>query len=107
MAFTCLLLSACQWSSNRKNSNDPALIQGQALAAKYCQSCHVLPDPNWVDATTWEKGILPMMGPRLGIFSHQGKRYKVNKYEVSITGDFYPTQPLLTEIEWQLSLIHI
>jgi FG-GAP-like repeat len=101
MAFTCLLLSACQWSSNRKNSNDPALIQGQALAAKYCQSCHVLPDPNWVDATTWEKGILPMMGPRLGIFSHQGKRYKVNKYEVSITGDFYPTQPLLTEIEWQ------
>jgi len=96
-----IFLVSCNSNSNRKSKNDPAVIQGQTLAAKYCQSCHVLPDPNWVDATTWEKGILPMMGPRLGIFSHQGKRYKVNKYEVSITGDFYPTQPLLTEVEWQ------
>jgi len=101
MAFICLCLAACQSPTHRKSKEDLAVIQGQALAAKYCQSCHELPDPNWVDASTWEKGILPMMGPRLGIFAHLGEKYKINKYEISILGNYYPTSPMVSEDEWQ------
>lgn len=46
-------------------AKDADIARGEALAVKYCQSCHMLPSPGLLDAVTWEKGVLPAMGPRL------------------------------------------
>lgn len=47
-----------------------SIKKGEALSKKHCQSCHLLPDPSLLDAKSWEKGVLPQMGPRLGIFGY-------------------------------------
>ena len=75
--------------------------EGKALAATYCGSCHALPDPSQLDAKTWEKGVLPVMGPRLGIFSHNFQEYPSNKYDMNLGGNYYPAQPVVTAKEWQ------
>lgn len=101
-AFILVELNSCQLFTGNKEKISSARIQeGKTLATKYCQSCHLLPDPNWVDSKTWDKGILPMMGPRLGVFYYKGKRYPVNKYDFSLPSNFYPDKPAVTEDEWQ------
>lgn len=39
---------------------------GRQLAEKYCQGCHLLPDPVHLDKRTWEFEVLPKMAARLG-----------------------------------------
>src|SRR5215218_8216432 len=81
------LLAGCDADPRNASHADVSLSSikyGKTLAATYCQSCHQLPDPSLVDAKSWEKGVLPMMGPRLGIFYHGGKTYPSRKYDVSL-----------------------
>ena len=99
-----ILLPACN-NIPRNNSHpeisNAAIKKGKALAAIYCQACHALPNPNLLDSKTWEKGVLPAMGPRLGIFSWNGTTYRANRYDMSLDKDFYPNQPLVKPQEWQ------
>ena len=97
------LLSSCN-NIRRNNSHRTVPIsnieKGKVLAANYCQSCHLLPDPLLVDSKTWEKGILPNMGPRLGIFRFNKKNYPSSKYDPGLSSNFYPSKPVLTDEEW-------
>ncbi|MEP6596598.1 MAG: VCBS repeat-containing protein [Ginsengibacter sp.] len=77
-----------------------SIKKGKALAKKYCQSCHLLPDPSLLDTKSWEKGALPQMGPRLGIFNFGFEIYPVVG-DKNLGAEFYPAQPLLSLIEWQ------
>ena len=79
---------------------DERIAQGEALAAKYCGSCHMLPSPDLLDASSWEKGVLPQMGPRLGIFEYRQQRYPNNSQDPNVGRGFYPSEPLLTAEEW-------
>jgi mono/diheme cytochrome c family protein len=79
---------------------DERIAQGEALAAKYCGSCHMLPSPDLLDAGSWEKGVLPQMGPRLGIFAYRQQRYPNNSQDPNVGRGFYPSEPLLSEEEW-------
>lgn len=90
-----------QRNKSHAQTTDETLAAGEQLAAKYCQSCHLLPDPTLLDAASWENGVLPQMGPRLGIFEHMMKKYPNNSGDPDIGKDFYPKQPLLTASEWQ------
>ena len=60
----------------------------------------MLPDPSLLDTKNWEKGVLPQMGPRLGIFNFGSKNYPMVR-DMYIGSDFYPSQPLLSLTEWQ------
>ena len=71
------------------------------MAIKYCQSCHLLPDPSLLDTKSWEKGVLPSMGPRLGIFQYDFEIYPSYKSDKEIGANFYPAQPVLSLNEWQ------
>jgi hypothetical protein len=71
------------------------------LAIKYCQSCHLLPDPSLLDAKSWEKGVLPNMGPRLGIFQYGFETYPSYRHDRDLDSNFYPSRPVLTPDEWQ------
>jgi hypothetical protein len=61
----------------------------------------MLPDPAWLDAKSWEEGVLPVMGPQLGIFQHNFKSYPSSRNDKYLDGKIYPTQPLLNPSQWQ------
>jgi len=79
---------------------DADIARGEVLAVKYCQSCHMLPSPDLLDARTWEKGVLPAMGPRLGIFEYMQQHYPENSQDPNVGRGFYPSEPMLTPEEW-------
>jgi len=56
--FALLLLGACR---------KPHPSSGEELARAYCASCHAFPEPQLLDARTWENGVLPQMAPRVGV----------------------------------------
>lgn len=93
--------------SNFKKNNSHATIpnssiaKGKVLATKYCQSCHMLPDPSILDSKSWETGVLPQMGPRLGIFDYGFKHYPSYRNDMNVDRNFYPSRPLLSTLEWQ------
>ena len=100
----CLFLSSCR--SYKKNDSHPdvpdaSIENGQLLAAKYCQSCHLLPEPSLNDTRAWEKDILPLMGPHLGIFEYNGQIYPSRKNDLNIPADYYPSRPLINDGQWQ------
>jgi VCBS repeat protein len=75
--------------------------KGETLAIQYCQSCHLLPDPSLLDSKTWERGVLPNMGPRLGIFQYESQVYPSYKHDFDLDSNFYPKQPILNLDQWQ------
>lgn len=52
---------------NKPSISLDSLSEGRALALKYCQNCHLFPEPALLDTKTWVEGVLPNMGWRLGI----------------------------------------
>lgn len=76
---------------------------GRYLAKKYCQSCHLFPEPELLDKQTWAKGVLPYMGLRLGIKSHINPYHGLfaeEKQRLQEAG-IYPEKALLTKAEWR------
>ncbi len=76
---------------------------GRYLAEKYCQGCHLFPEPELLDKTTWVKGVLPQMGLRMGIRTQADPYaglFAEEKQRLQAAG-IYPTKPLLTKAEWR------
>ena len=78
---------------------DESIIKGKDLASRYCQSCHMLPDPSQLDSKSWENGVLPAMG-RLGIF-YFGKEYPSSKYDPNAGSQYYTKLPIISFDDWQ------
>jgi hypothetical protein len=99
-----ILLSCTHFEKNKSHQqvSDNNIEKGKALAATYCQSCHLLPDPSILDAKHWEEGVLPAMGPRLGIFYFSGFReYPSSRKDINVDRNYYPSGPLLSMNDWQ------
>jgi hypothetical protein len=98
-------ISSCSEKVKKNTSHasvpDEHIEKGKQLALTYCQSCHELPDPGLLDAKTWETGVLPAMGPRLGIFSYGFKQYPSYKSDKNLPANFYPDKPVLSNQDWQ------
>ncbi len=103
--FFAFILFSCQKKYHRNKSHEnvsyASIEKGEILAQRYCQSCHLLPNPNLANSASWEKGILPNMGPRLGIFFYGFEQYPSAKNDENIGNNFYPKKPVLNFIEWQ------
>jgi hypothetical protein len=102
--FSYGLLSSCKnyhKNNEHKNVSVSSIRRGETLAIKYCQSCHLLPEPSSLDTKSWEKGVLPNMGPRLGIFQYGFETYPSFRKDRNLDSNFYPSQPLLNLDEWQ------
>jgi len=78
-----------------------SIRDGGRLATTYCGACHITPDPSLLDSRSWEKGVLPEMGPRLGIFAYGFQLYPNSRRDTNISKGFYPSQPLLSLDDWQ------
>jgi hypothetical protein len=98
------LFSYCKSYRRNKsfaNVREINIQKGEELAQIHCQPCHMLPDPSLLDAKSWDEGVLPNMGPMMGIFRHQFMQYPSGKNDRFLDSNFYPKQPLLTPTEWQ------
>ncbi len=100
-AAACNAAASYHKNHSHAGAKDADIARGEVLAVKYCQSCHMLPAPGLLDAGTWEKGVLPAMGPRLGIFEYLHQHYPENSQDPNVGRDFYPARPLLTPEEWK------
>ena len=87
--------------SNNTSANDSGVQQGKRLAASYCQSCHMLPDPSLLDKKSWADGVLPAMGPHLGIFAYGTKMYPAKRNDPNVSKNYYPSQQIITFPQWQ------
>ncbi|MEO5893445.1 MAG: VCBS repeat-containing protein [Ferruginibacter sp.] len=99
-----IFLSSCGGLKKNKSHQqvaDASIEKGRVLAATYCQSCHLLPDPSLLDTKSWEEGVLPVMGPRLGILSYGFKMYPSSRNDKLLPANYYPSKPLLNALEWQ------
>lgn len=78
---------------------DTGIEEGRRFSEIYCSSCHIYPEPELLDKQTWLTQALPAMGPKMGIYEHNGMEYPVdtNPYVPEKT---YPSEPLLTREEW-------
>lgn len=104
ICYIIMLFPSCkQYEKNKSHANTSisSIENGKELAARYCQSCHLLPDPSLLDSKSWEKGVLPQMGPRLGIFSLNFVSYPSLRNDHNLDRNFYPAQPALNYDEWQ------
>src|SRR5947209_3509519 len=104
ICYLTILFSSCNGYNRNKSHADVPLDnieKGEALANQYCQSCHLLPSPSMLDEKSWEKGVLPQMGPRLGIFNYNFVSYPAARFDYNLDRKFYPTQPVLKYEEWQ------
>jgi len=90
-------------NSTHTQTSDESIKRGQEMAKMFCQSCHMLPDPALLDSKTWEKGVLPQMAPRLGIFNYGFQTYPRSR-DVQIGPHFYPSHPVLSPLDWQYIL---
>jgi hypothetical protein len=101
--FIFLVFSSSCNDQQQNNSYDSAasIQQGKELAAKYCQSCHLLPDPSLLDKKNWAEGVLPAMGPHLGIFAYGNKLYPATRNDINVGKYYYPSQQILSFPEWQ------
>lgn len=78
----------------------PHLKKGKQLAEKYCSTCHTYPEPALLDKQTWVNETLPNMGPRFGIFTHNGERYPTEK-TANLPQNFYPDRQVIADSTWQ------
>ncbi len=98
-----MLCSCKQYPRNQSHAQVSlsSIRQGEQLAGVYCGSCHLLPDPSQLDSRSWEQGVLPAMGPRLGIFHFKFESYPNSLRDTNLSKNFYPSQPLLSPDDWQ------
>jgi len=104
--LTVVLLSGgCRGGAYHKNEthaqvSDQSIARGAVLAVTYCGSCHQLPTPDLLDSRSWENGVLPQMGPRLGIFQYRNRRYPNNIGDPNVGRGAYPDSAQLSVEDW-------
>jgi VCBS repeat protein len=107
ISFFAFLFTAAFFSCNNNQqattnaANHSSVQQGKTLAAAYCQSCHMLPDPSLLDKKSWVDGVLPAMGPHLGIFAYGTKTYPSKRNDPNVNKSYYPSQPMMSFSQWQ------
>ena len=86
-AIVIFTLNGCG-RNNKTNTVENDIADGKLLAAKYCVSCHQLPDPSLIDRPSWVSGVLPAMAKQLHIQNYMGQY-------------FSDKQSALNIVEWQ------
>ena len=79
--FCCLIMallfSYCSTPENKAivDTETSALSEGKLLMKRYCQSCHMLPDPKLLSKNIWQNDVLPEMAWYFGLFRDPSGNY--------------------------------
>jgi hypothetical protein len=74
--------------------------KGERLAKTYCSSCHVFPEPGFLNKKVWETSVLPRMGVQLGLntFDYQ---MDVHVNDLITFIKTLPAAPVISKTEWE------
>jgi hypothetical protein len=107
---TYFLFFSCGTSHDKADTiqgldQQEAIMSGELLSKKYCQSCHLYPEPSILDRDTWDRSVLPLMGRRLGIYEEIVPRERIlegaiNKKAV-LEQNIFPSQQLISDASWK------
>jgi FG-GAP-like repeat len=101
----CIIAAAWLAGTLRLAGDAPASVganappSGEQLARTYCQVCHLFPDPNLLDKSTWINGVSRRMAPLMGV-----ARLNFDKRPdgaILRDSELFPTRPMLPESEWR------
>lgn len=77
------ILPSCGSSDEKKPVHAEEEVQqvvalsGKQLSLRYCQSCHLYPEPSLLDKHTWQRSVLPLMGRLFGIYEDNIPRSEI------------------------------
>ena len=105
LVFTCFLLLILTCFYCQSNDQNTSIEKGSVLAKAYCQGCHLFPDPELLDQSTWEAYVLPRMGYFLGIYQDTLERNTL--LEAGLGGQIvnranvFPSAPTIKPADWE------
>lgn len=104
------ILLACQTTEKKATIVERehirnASVSGKELSRKYCQSCHLYPQPELLDKHTWQRSVLPLMGRFFGIYESNVPRSKILDgaidKNVVLRRNIFPDTQLIDNESWQ------
>jgi hypothetical protein len=107
--FLIVVFFSCRPSDKQVENALPmdessSVLSGEQLSRRYCQSCHLYPEPKALDKNTWERSVLPLMGRLFGIYEHNVPRSEVIKgalnQKLVVEQGIFPEAPLITDEDW-------
>lgn len=87
------------------NHNRAEGISAETLAKNHCAGCHVFPEPELLDKKTWQLGVMPQMGHRMGIYADVSRQslIETNPGGILVEGqNIFPPKPILSPSQWNL-----
>ena len=80
-----------------------AVKKGEALFTRYCQGCHLLPDPKRLPKEVWENSLLPLMAIRMGLKNQLYDRQITPEEKVIEDAiQLIPEKPIIAEADYEL-----
>jgi hypothetical protein len=73
-------------------------ITEEELAKDWCSRCHLFPEPDLLDRSTWMDHVLPEMGARLGFKKFRERSFNPNP---SAPQGIYAKDPMLPSEDWE------
>ena len=73
-------------------------VIGRIAAQSYCQSCHLLPEPDMLDKKTWRDELLPKMRYFTGLARPTTNEFK--DLDILLKTDVFPKTPMMPEKAW-------
>jgi len=84
-------------ATNRSTSAKTSVV-GRIAAQSYCQTCHLLPEPDMLDKKTWRDELLPKMKYLTGMAPPTTNYFK--DLDLLLKANVFPKSPMMTEKTW-------
>jgi len=88
------------------NEQAEVYLSGKELSLKYCQSCHLYPEPSRLDKHTWERSVLPLMGRLFGIYEKEVPRSEILKGAIDKSLverlNIFPEKQVIDDKTWRM-----
>ena len=81
------------------SSRPKANATGRIAAQSYCQTCHLLPEPDLLDKKTWRDELLPKMRYFTGMSPPSTNYFQ--DLDILLKADVFPKAPMMTEATWE------
>ncbi len=97
---------AAAWASESRDAakaasnsaHSPSLVTGRIAARSFCQTCHLLPEPEMLDQKTWRDELLPKMKYFTGMAPPTTNVFA--DLEVLLQADVFPKTPMMPQKAW-------
>jgi hypothetical protein len=90
LSVSLLFLISCESQTQKE----------ERLAHQYCSSCHLFPEPSLLTKRSWDEGVLPQMGFRMG-FPDMKIFSTFPQEDLDVILKSLPPSPMVTETEWE------